>query len=253
MPEQLDTARILDADRFAEYEAQLSRSWMLDRVVERIDRPGLRVCDVGGARGRFLEALASRSPHPIEGTILEVDERHREHVVRADFRFVHGSVVDNDLPEASFDFVTFQHVLHHMVSDTGAHTRALQEESLAAMLRLTRPGGFLVFEEQTNRVAPFARLVYWLSRTASGSGLRWRYFDVGGVVVSYLTPGELHGWVEAARVRGELAVEADAFTPWEMPWRWRLTLLMAWTGASGWVLRRADPAGDPGRAGHSSR
>ncbi len=52
MPEQLDTTHILDADRFAEYEEQFSRSWMLDRVVERIDRPGLSVCDVGGARGR---------------------------------------------------------------------------------------------------------------------------------------------------------------------------------------------------------
>lgn len=240
MPEQLDTARILDADRFAEYEEQLSRSWMIDRIVERIDQPGLRVCDVGGARGRFLAALAARSPHPIEGTILEVDERHREHAATTGFEFVHGSVVDNDIPDGSFDFVTFQHVLHHMVSDSQAHTRALQEQSLAAMLRITRPGGYLVFEEQVNRVAPFARLVYWMSRTANRSRLRWRYFDVGGVVVSYLTPGELGGWVERAQERGELAVEAEEFTPWEMPWRWRLTLLMAWTGAAGWVLRRAE-------------
>ncbi len=238
MPEQLDTARILDADRFAEYEQQLSRSWMLDRIAERIDRPGLEVCDVGGARGRFLEALANRSPHPIRGTILEVDERHRQHKVRPDFAFVHGSVVDNDIPDASFDFVTFQHVLHHMVSDTQAHTRALQERSLTEMLRITRPGGYLVFEEQANRVAPFARLVYWMSRTANRSRLRWRYFDVGGVVVSYLTPGEIRACLETARDRGEISIEAEEFTPWQMPWRWRLTLLMAWTGAAGWVLRR---------------
>jgi ubiquinone/menaquinone biosynthesis C-methylase UbiE len=240
MPEQLDTAQILDADRFAEYEEELSRDWMLDRILERIDGPGLSVCDVGGARGRFLEALASRSRHPVEGTILEVDGRHRDHVVSSDFHFVEGSVVDNDIPDGSFDFVTFQHVLHHMVSDTQANTRALQEQSLAAMLRITRPGGFLVFEEQANRVAPFARLVYWMSRTANRSNLRWRYFDVGGVVVSYLTPREIGAWVRGATARGELSVEAEAFTPWDMPWRWRLTLLMAWTGAAGWVLRRSD-------------
>ena len=239
MPEQLDTTQILDADRFAEYEEQLSRSWMLDRIVERIDRPGLKVCDVGGARGRFLEDLSNRSPHPIECTILEVDDRHREHRVNPDFRFVHGSVVDNDIPDGTFDFVTFQHVLHHMVSDTQAHTRELQEKSLAEMLRITRPGGFVVFEEQANRIAPFARLVYWMSRTANRSGLRWRYFDVGGVVVSYLTPGEIRSAVERLRERGALSVEAEEFTPWGMPWRWRLTLLMAWTGAAGWVLRRA--------------
>ena len=121
---------------------------------------------------------------------------------------------------ASFDFVTFQHVLHHMVSDTLSHSRALQEESLAAMLRLTKPGGFLIFEEQTNRVAPFARLVYLLSRAANAADLRWRFFDVGGVVVSYLTPGEIRAWVERERARGGLAVETEAFTPWEMSWRW---------------------------------
>jgi SAM-dependent methyltransferase len=239
MAEQLDTTRILDADRFAEYEEELSRSWMIERIVERIDRPGLKICDVGGARGRFLEELAERSPYPFEGTILEVDARHRDHVTRPDLCFVHGSVVDNALPDGSFDFVTFQHVLHHMVSDTQAHTRALQEQSLAAMLRLVRPGGHLVFEEQANRVAPFARLVYWMSRTANRAELSWRYFDVGGFVLSYLTPGELLRWVERARDHGALDVEVEAFTPWEMPWRWRLTLLMAWTGAAGWVLRRA--------------
>ena len=59
-PQQLDPAKILDADRFAEYEEQLGRSWMLERILARIDRPGLAVCDVGGARGRFLDALAAR-------------------------------------------------------------------------------------------------------------------------------------------------------------------------------------------------
>jgi ubiquinone/menaquinone biosynthesis C-methylase UbiE len=252
MPEQLDTARVLDADRFAEYEDVLSRGWMIDRIVERMDRPGLRICDVGGARGRFLQEVAEKATHPFEGTILEVDESYRERVVSPDFAFVHGSVVDNDLPEASFDFVTFQHVLHHMVSDTLAHSRALQEESLAAMLRLTKPGGFLIFEEQTNRVAPFARLVYLLSRAANSADLRWRFFDVGGVVVSYLTPGEIRAWVERERARGRLEVESEEFTPWDMPWRWKLTLLMAWTGASGWVLRRAD-GGASTAPDHSSR
>ena len=238
MAEQLEPSRILDADRFAEYETEIERTWVVDRVLERLDRPGLRVCDVGGARGRFLDALARRAPHPFHGTLLEVDERHRPHVVRPEFEFVHGSVVDNDIPDGSFDVVTFQHVLHHMVSDSLDHTRALQERSLAEMLRITRPGGTLVFEEQVNRVAPFARLVYWMSRTTNRHRIRWRYFDVGGVVVSYLTPGELRGAVDRACALRGATVEAEAFTPWDMPWRWRLTLLMAWTGAQGFALRR---------------
>ena len=239
-PEQLDPTGILDADRFAEYEQALGRTWILERMLERIDRPGLEVCDVGGARGRFLAAVASQARFPIQGTILEVDERHREHLVRPEFAFIHGSVVDNDIPDGAFDIVTFQHVLHHMVSDSVRNTRALQERTLQEMIRITRPGGWLVFEEQVNRVVPFSRLIYWLSRTTNQHGLRWRYFDVGAVVVSYLTPREIQAWVSHACSEGRVAVEAEEFTRWEMPWRWRLTLLMAWSGASSFVLHRTD-------------
>ena len=68
--EQLDTQSSLDAQRFSEYERLFDRAWMLEQCSARISRPGLRVCDVGGATGVFLDSLARRASHPFEGTVL---------------------------------------------------------------------------------------------------------------------------------------------------------------------------------------
>ena len=235
---QLDTERVLDAERFGEYERGFDRSWMLERCVPRIDRPGLRICDVGGATGVFLAKLAERSPHPFEGTVFEVDAAHRARLARDALRFVNGSILESDLPDGAFDIVTFAHVLHHLVADSAKARRALQERALAEMLRITKPGGYLIFEEQVNRIGPFARVVYELSRLANRTGLRSKFFDAGTVVVRFMTPGEIEGEI-ATHVRdGRARVEESALTPWDMPGRWKLTLLMSRVGCAGFVVRR---------------
>ena len=236
--EQMAARTSLDPERFGEYERQFDRSWMLEQCVSRIDRPGLRVCDVGGASGVFLDALAKRSAHPIEATVLEVDERHRDRLVHPDLRFLQGAIVDCDEPDASYDIVTFAHVLHHLVAETAAESFALQRRAFDQLLRITKPGGYLIFEEQVNRVRPFARAVYELSRLANKLGLHWSYFEAGTVVVRFMTPGEIAGCLEEHVRAGRAHVDVRHFTPWRMPWRWKLTLLMSRVGACGFVVRR---------------
>jgi SAM-dependent methyltransferase len=242
---QLDPAQILDAERFMQYEGLLSRAWTLERLQKLIDRPGMAVCDVGGATGRFLDELARSARFPIRAAVLELDERYRAQLARPDLDFVHGSILENDLPADRFDVVTFQHVLHHLVSDSARATRKLQEAALAEVVRITRPGGHILFEEEVNRVKPFSRLVYELSRLANRLRLRWRYFEAGTVVVHFLTPEEIEGMVQAHAHAGTLSVLERGYVPWDMPWRWRLTVLMSRVGSISYLLRKraAGPAG----------
>lgn len=235
---QLDARSSLDPRRFSQYERLFDRSWMLEQCLARLDRPGLRVCDVGGATGVFLDELARRSDQPFEGTVLEVDERHRERLVRGDLRFLHGSILESQEPDAGYDIVTFAHVLHHLVADSAAESFSLQQRAIAELLRITKPGGHLIFEEQVNRVRPFARLVYELSRWANKLGLHWSYFEAGTVVVRFMTPREIDACLAQHADAGLAHVDVRHFTKWKMPLRWKLTLLMSRVGASGYVVKR---------------
>ena len=134
--------------------------------------------------------------------------------------------------------MTARHVLHHLVSDSAAGTRALQRRGIAEMLRLTRPGGFLVFQEQVHYVRPLSRSVYYLSRFANRHGLRLRLFEAGKVVVSFMTPREIGDDVEAAGRELPLVVEAYSDVPRQVALKWKLTLLMANVGDVVYAIRR---------------
>jgi SAM-dependent methyltransferase len=235
---QLDPRQVLDPDRFRDYELGTTRSPLIPLLLSRIDRPGLAICDVGGATGRFLDAIARASPYPISATVFDVMPEYREHLVDPSIVFLEGSIVDNRLPSASFDIVTARHVLHHLVSDSAAGTRALQRRGIAEMLRLTRPGGFLVFQEQVHYVQPLSRSVYYLSRFASRHRLRLRLFEAGKVVVSFMTPREIGDDVEAAGRELPLVIEAYSDVPRQVALKWKLTLLMASVGDVVYAIRR---------------
>ena len=236
---QMDPGKILDADRFMDYEQSVKRSPLIEALVSLIDRPGLRICDVGGASGVFLQEIARQSSHPIEGTILEVNEDYRSKVVNPSLSFLLASIVDNDLPDASFDVVTFRHILHHLVGNSVAESLALQEKALSEMLRLTRPGGYVLFQEQIHFVRPFSRAVFHLSKLANRFKIRWRYFETGTVVISFLTPDELSALVKRHCDAGQGTVERVEITRRSVQWRWRLTLLMSRVGDALFLLRKA--------------
>ena len=239
---QLDPERVLDPGRFLDYERSVRRSRLVDELAARIDRPGLRVCDVGGASGVFLHELRAHAPYDFAGTILELSDAYREQVVDPELHFVRASVLDSQLPDASFDCIVFRHVLHHLVGETVAETLSLQRHALGEMLRLLAPGGVLLFEEEVNRVRSFSRAVYYLSRFASRRRLRWRYFEAGRVVVSFMMPAEIEDALGQVAQAQPLRVEARDYRARDMGLRWKLTLLMADVGNVFYAIRKL-PAG----------
>lgn len=205
-----------------DYERSASKSPLVDYVAPLIF-PGAVVCDVGGASGRFLSTLESRTGHGIDATVLEIDEAYRDKLVDSRFRFLHASIVDNEIPDEAYDVVTARHVLHHLIGDDVEATLRLQRRGVEEMLRITKPGGYVAFLEQVNRVRLFSRLVYRASLFASRHRIHIGFFDTGTVVVSFLTPREIS---ELVRSLPTSLVAEELYLRRPVPLRWRLTILM---------------------------
>jgi len=82
---------------------------------------------------------------------MEVAETYRDKLVSNEIDFLHASILDNTIPDDSFDIVTFRDMLHHLVADTVAGTLANQRRAFDELLRIVRPGGYLIFEEEVKR------------------------------------------------------------------------------------------------------
>lgn len=220
-----------------DYEKSVLRSPLVDRALRIIDRPGLKLCDVGGASGVFAAEVSRRSRHALEASILEVTESYRSRLTDPAIHFMHGSITDNSLASDQFDIVTARHILHHLVGSSIAETQRLQYRALAEMARITRPGGHVLIQEEVNQHQTFSRIIYHLSRFACDHQLRMRYFETGRVVVSFMTPPEL---ADAVAQVAKLEVLEEAYERRVVQWRWRLTLLMADVGNQLYVLRKSE-------------
>lgn len=229
---------VLDPERFLDYEHGVVHSRLVDQVLGLIDRPGMELCDVGGASGRFLSEVAGRSEHPVRGTVLETVEDYRARLVDPQLVFELGSIVDPEVEPERFDVVTARHVLHHLIGPTLSRTKANQVVAVDHMVRMVRPGGYVVFEEEVNRSRPFARLVYLLSKLAHRYRLKSRTFEAGKVVVAFMTPVEIDRAVKSAIEKHSAEVRLREYRRREVDLKWKLTLLMADVGDLLYVIRK---------------
>ena len=234
---QLDPEGHLDAERFLDYEPKIKTAAIVPHTLDVIDAEHTKICDVGGASGIFLNELMQRSDVPIEPVIMEVTEAYRDRLVNKEIGFIHASILDSGIEDDAFDIVTFRDILHHLVADSVAGTLANQGRAFDEMLRITRPGGHLVFEEEVNNVRLFSRLVYRLSKFANRHRIRCRFFDAGTVIVSFMTPAEIREVLEARREKFALEILVSSVTSQPMPWRWRLTVLMSSISYATYVIR----------------
>ena len=144
-------------DYLQDQELYLATYRMRRRVITiRKPEPG-RVLDVGSAAGFFLATMAEIGweCHGVELSEYMADKSRELFGLE---QIVSGSLVDLDLPEGSFDVITFWDVVEHL-EDPIPH--------LQKAWRLLKPDGLLVVETQ-NVESWFARLL----------GRRWQHYKM---------------------------------------------------------------------------
>ena len=185
----------------------------------------LRVCEFGGADGLLLAAVRETLGERVELVNAELVEAFAQRQAHPSIRFVPTSILDPAFPDASFDVVIARHVLHHLIANSFAATRANQAMAFTQLARIVRPGGLVLIEEHVNPSAFSCRVLYQASRLATVIGLGIPAFEVTPyTVVAFLTPPHLTALATRHPGPGLFPV-AEQFQPVPMPLQWRLTLL----------------------------
>jgi 2-polyprenyl-3-methyl-5-hydroxy-6-metoxy-1,4-benzoquinol methylase len=132
-----------------------------DEIVRQLHQPeGSLALDIGCGIGANSVRLARRGYRVIGGDYSEaIQEPARRNIERQGLSdrvtIQREDILNLSFPDATFDLVLCWGVLMHVPEAV----RALDQ-----LVRVTRPGGYLVFEE-INVAAPEARLMRWAWRT----------------------------------------------------------------------------------------
>jgi SAM-dependent methyltransferase len=186
-------------------QRQVDHSIEMLRSAERLEQRESAL-DFGCGAGRLTQGLASYYTHvtgvDVSKSMLETARRLNRQGIRCDFQLVSGSDL-RGFENRRFDLVFSSLVLIHLPPDTSL--RLLRE-----FLRITRDGGFVIFDcmgpprHVLYRKVPF--LDWMFNRSVLGprvySGLYWalrkiRGLPVGGWGMHWLTPEEVRAEVAA--------------------------------------------------------
>lgn len=238
MNSQLHPKDILAPERFLEYETQFTGSDRLDYILKCIDKDNMKVIDIGGASGFFLNEIIKKSSKNIDAVNLDVDDYYSDKLVNENIKFINKSILDSGIDDESYDIVTFRHVLHHLVSNNVKSTLDNQRKALDEMVRIVKKGGYLIFEEEVNNVKLFSRIIFQLSKFANKIKFNMKFFEAGKVVVSFLTGKEIKNILSDFKLKYNFSLDAFKYIKWNMPLRWKITVLMASVGAMFVVLKK---------------
>jgi len=155
--------------------------------------------DVGGGNGKFMDRLLEEFPRA-QGYVVDISssllQKNRQHPRK---HLVHGSL--EHLPAltagATFDVITINWVLHHLVATTYERSLKNVEQFLASAADLLNPGGTILIAE--NEFQGFfdtnipSHMIYAVTRVQHPSFVRLarRYFNTAGVGVCFQS---LRGW-----------------------------------------------------------
>lgn len=100
--------------------------------------PGWRCLEVGGGNGSIATWLANRTAPHGHVLVTDLDTRHLETLSIPNLEVLRHDIVNDSLPERTFDLIHARLVLVHL---------AQWEQVLDRLLRALKPGGWLLAEE----------------------------------------------------------------------------------------------------------
>lgn len=206
------------------YEHHMTDSLIIPAVTSKIKRPGMKILDVGGASGIILNSIISTSPHKIDGTILDMFKEYKKQSVNKKIRYIIGSILNNKLKDQTYDFVILRDVLHHLIVGGISEIHTKQEKAIEEMIRLTKNGGYIIFEEEINNSKISSRILYFLSSIANKLRFGNLNLGVGKVIVSFMSRSEIEKVLK--KHASEVVIVKSRFIKWNFSLLWRSTMLM---------------------------
>lgn len=218
--------------------------WLKNHQEFLAGRTPLKICEFGGGGGIVLHMIEEELGGRPLLVNAELVGQYGQRQISDSIRFVQTSILQAGLAGDAFDVVIARNVLHHLIGDNLRQTRQNQGYVFGELLRVTKPGGLILIQEQVNQRPWACALIYYMSRLASRMKLRIESFEITpNTVIAYLTRSQLEALAESNLPRAHW--QASQYTRRPMALRWRLTVLMSNNGDTLLALRKPQQTGSP--------
>jgi SAM-dependent methyltransferase len=197
----------------------------------------LKLGEFGGGGGDLLATIEQLSSRRLHMTNAELVKAYQKHQANKRIVFLERSVLDSKFADNTFDIVMVRNVIHHLVHTSLAKTRENQRHAIRELVRITKPGGLILIDEQINYSPISCTLFFYLSWLATKLKLNIPAFEITeNTVVGYLTRRELANFCK--HIVPPAYWVAYQFHHWPPSRLWRLTGLMEMTGSAFIAMRK---------------
>ncbi len=191
----------------------------------------IKIGEFGGGGGDLLRAINNLTKRTLTLHNIELVGAYKNHQADKSIKFVKQSLLDSDIADNTYDIVIVRNVIHHLINPWHFQTRMNQSHAIHELVRVTKPGGYILIDEQVNNSKIACMLYFYLSWIATKMKLNIPAFQITeSTIVGYLQRQELQAI--ASTVVPRKFWEANTFFRWEPQLHWKLTGLMNDTGSA---------------------
>jgi ubiquinone/menaquinone biosynthesis C-methylase UbiE len=204
-----------------DYHSPREMEAKLKRVKILVGETEFKILDVGGGNGRFLDSILDQFPSAL-GTLIDISHQlislnhpHPRKTVTI------GSVesLDHMFPPESFDIITVNWLLHHLVAPSYRNCADNCRTALMKCQRLLKKDGVVIVAENMFDGFGGSNLPAWIIymittiRTPWFLALSRRSFNTAGVGVCFRSSG---AWQAVFREAGLRTMYDDQGQVWEL-------------------------------------